>query len=61
MSEPNEESCDIRIWCPDCERSDYATSGDKYLCTTCGKAMESPHSVHHEIFPHVAGDKDGLH
>lgn len=55
------ESCDIRVWCKECQRNEYTTSGDKYLCNSCGKILELNHEVHHEVFPHVVGDKDKLH
>ena len=55
------ERCDIRVWCEECRRSEYTTSGEKYLCSSCGKILDLTHEVHHEIFPHVVGDKDGLH
>lgn len=59
MSEPEqEERCDIKIWCPECQRSEYTTSGDKYLCAGCGKIMDLKHEVHHEIFPHLNGIDD---
>jgi hypothetical protein len=60
MGEEPGNKCEVRIWCPDCERSEYTTKGEKYLCVACGKVMESNHEVHHEIFPHVSGDKDHL-
>lgn len=56
-----EESCDIKIWCKDCEKSDYTAIGDKYVCTSCGKSLHLDHEVHHEIFPHVVGDYDKLY
>ena len=52
--------CDIKVWCQSCERSEYTSEGDKYLCTTCGKIMGLDHEVRHEPFPHVSGDKDTL-
>jgi len=52
--------CDIRVWCGDCERTEYTTSGDRYLCASCGKILNLGHEVHHEIFPHVSGDGDHL-
>ena len=60
MSE-NKESCDIRIWCKECERSDYTTVEDKYLCASCGKIIHLDHEVKHEVFPHVSGDTDKLY
>lgn len=61
MTENNEERCDIKVWCQACQRSDYTTSGDKYLCSTCGKIMVLDHEMHHEHFPHLSGDKDTMH
>jgi hypothetical protein len=58
MTERSEESCDIRVWCEECKRSDYTTIGEKYLCASCGKILKLDHEMHHEIFPHVSGDKD---
>lgn len=58
--ERQEESCGIRVWCEECKRDDYTTIGDKYKCVSCGKIL-SGHEVHHEIFPHVTGDKDNLY
>ena len=59
MSE-RDKSCDIRIWCKECERSDYSILGDKYLCASCGKILTLDHEVSHEIFSHVSGDTDKL-
>lgn len=60
MVETPVENCDIKVWCGDCKRDQYTTSGDKYLCATCGKILNMGHEVHHEIFPHVVGDADHL-
>jgi Zn finger protein HypA/HybF involved in hydrogenase expression len=54
------ESCDIRVWCESCQRSEYKTEGEKYLCASCGKILSLDHEVHHEPFPHLSGDKDNL-
>ncbi|MBI2354457.1 MAG: hypothetical protein HYV06_05425 [Deltaproteobacteria bacterium] len=56
-----EESCDIRIWSEECQRSSFMTSGEKYLCAVCEKIPVLDHEVHHEIFPHVSGDADNLY
>lgn len=56
--EEKDQRCDTRIWCKECQRSEYTTSGDKYLCAACGKILELKHEVHHEIFPHVSGIDD---
>ena len=53
-----EESCDIRVWCEECKRSDYTTLEGKYQCASCGKLLHLDHEVHHEGFPHVTGDTD---
>lgn len=58
MAERSEESCDVRVWCEACKRSDYTSSGEKYLCTTCGKIIGLTHEVHHEIYPHVTNIDD---
>ena len=54
-------SCDIRVWSKECERSDYATVEDKYLCAVCGKIPDLDHEVRHDIFPHVSGDTDKMY
>jgi len=54
------EGCDIRVWCQSCQRSDYKTEGEKYLCASCGKVMGLNHEVRHEGFPHISGDDDNL-
>jgi len=61
MGDNEQKKCDSRIWCAACERSNYITLGDKYLCANCGKVMESDHEMHHEIFPHIVGDDDNLY
>ena len=53
-------SCDIRVWSAACERSEYKTEGDQYLCATCGNIVGLNHEVHHEMFPHICGDDDNL-
>lgn len=59
-SETVDGSCQIRVWCEACKRSDYASQAEKYLCNTCGKIMVLDHEVHHEPFPHLSGDKDNM-
>lgn len=54
------EGCDIRVWCEECKQSEYVTSGDKYLCSYCGKVMTLDHEVRHQVFPHVSGDYNNL-
>ena len=61
ITESNEESCDIRIWSGDCKQSVYMSSGDKYLCASCGKILNLNHEMRHEIFPHISGDADFLY
>ena len=56
--ESKEKECDIKIWCEECRQSNYTTSGEKYLCASCGKILNLDHEVHHEIFPHVCGVDD---
>lgn len=60
MSDPEkqEAGCDVKVWCKECQRSEYTYSGDKYLCATCGKPLNLDHEVRHEIFPHVSGIDD---
>jgi len=60
MSEQKETS-DINLWCEECQRSDYITTEDKYLCASCGKILNPDHEVHHEIFPHVSGDTEKMY
>ncbi len=55
-----EKGCDVKIWSEECMRDDFATSGEKYLCTSCGRIATLDHEVHHEIFPYVSGDYDKL-
>lgn len=52
--------CDVKIWSEECLRSDFATGGEKYLCTSCGKIASLDHEIRHEIFPYVSGDYDNL-
>ncbi len=56
-----EERCDIRIWSGECERSDYTTMSEKYLCSSCGTIPGLDHEMHHEIYPHIAGDEKNLY
>ena len=58
--EKDRHDCDIRVWCDSCRRDAYTSSGDKYLCATCGKVMVLHHEMHHEHFPHLSGDKDEM-
>ncbi len=55
------KSCDIKIWCKECERSEYTRLGDKYLCASCGKIINLDHEVNHDIYPHITGDTDKLY
>jgi len=55
-----EQSCDIRVWCEECQQSSYTTKEEKYLCAVCGKILKLDHEVRHEGFPHVSGDPDNL-
>jgi len=60
INESKEEGCDIRTWSGECQHSSYTSSGDKYVCVTCGKITDLDHEVRHEGFPHVSGDYDNL-
>ncbi|MDZ4184550.1 MAG: hypothetical protein U1D97_06180 [Desulfuromonadales bacterium] len=60
MTEPKEASAS-KLWCEECQGSDYVTKEDKYLCASCGKVLNADREVHHEIFPHVSGDTDKMH
>jgi hypothetical protein len=53
-----EESCDIRIWCEECQLCDYTSVGDKYFCTSCGKLLQLDLKVHQANFNVVTDDKD---
>ena len=61
IKEQGDRSCDVKAWCSSCQRSDYQSQGDKYLCTSCGKIMKLDHEIHHEHFPHISGDESTLH
>ncbi|MBJ6723273.1 hypothetical protein [Geomesophilobacter sediminis] len=65
MKEPlektSEKTCDTRIWSPDCERGDFKTLDEKFLCVSCGTIPDLNHEVHHEMFPHISGDHSMLH
>jgi hypothetical protein len=54
----DQATCQIKVWCASCQRSDYTASGDKYLCSACGEIMDLQHEVHHEHFPHVTNTED---
>jgi hypothetical protein len=56
-----EDKCDIRVWADSCQRSEFNTKSDQYLCATCGTIKELDHEMHHEHFPHLSGDKDNLY
>lgn len=60
MSEKKEASA-IKLWCNECQRGDYITKEDKYLCASCGKILNLGHEIRHEIFPHVSGDTDTMY
>ena len=55
-----EERCDSRIWSGSCRHEGYGSSGEKYLCVSCGKIPHLDHEVRHEGFPHLKGDADNL-
>ena len=61
LTASTEERCDSKIWSGDCQQSNYTTSGEKYLCASCGVISNLDHEVHHEIFPHVCGDDKNLY
>ena len=54
------EECDVRIWSAECQRDEFATEGEKYMCVSFGKIAGLNHEVHHEVFPHISGDDDNL-
>ena len=55
-----QERCDIRVWSGECRQEEYATDGEKYLCTTCGTIKSLDHEMRHEVFPYISGDTDNL-
>lgn len=61
IREGPQERCDSKVWSGECRHDDYTTSGDHYLCVTCGRIRDLDHEVKHEIFPHISGDKDNLY
>jgi hypothetical protein len=54
----NEKSCDIRIWCEECQRCDYTVDGDTYRCASCGKLLHLDQTVHQANFTVVTDDTD---
>ena len=54
------ERCDSRIWSGACERDDYATLSEKYLCQSCGTIAGLSHEMHGEGYPHIVGDEGDL-
>ena len=57
----SEDRCDIRVWADSCQREEYGSRSDKYLCASCGTIKLLDHEMHHEHFPHLSGDKDTLY
>jgi len=57
----DEDRCDIKVWADSCQRSEYTSKSDKYLCASCGTIRELDHEMHHEHFPHLSGDKDSMY
>ncbi|HLO24990.1 MAG TPA: hypothetical protein VK187_02675 [Geobacteraceae bacterium] len=53
-----EKSCDIRIWCEECQRCDYTIDGEKYICVSCGKPLKVDRKVHQANFTIITDDKD---
>jgi hypothetical protein len=53
-----ENSCDIRIWCEECQLCDYTTVGDKYFCASCGKLLHLDREVHQAKFTIIDDDKE---
>ena len=51
------EGCDVKVWCKECEKSDYTTSGEKYLCNICGTDLKLDHGMYRG---HLVGDYDNL-
>lgn len=53
-----DKTCDIRIWCEECQLCDYTTVGDKYYCAFCGKPLHLDPAMHQANFTIVTDDKD---
>ena len=53
-----DKTCDLRIWCEECQRCDYITKGDKYYCASCGKLLLPDPNMHIANFTIVTDDKD---
>jgi hypothetical protein len=53
-----ENSCDMRIWCEECQRCDYTTVGKHYFCASCGKLLQPDPKMEHANFTIVSSDED---
>jgi hypothetical protein len=53
-----DKTCDIRIWCEECQRCDYTTEGDKYHCASCGKLLHPDPDMHQANFTIATDEKD---
>ena len=53
-----EKSCDIRIWCEECQLCDYTTDGDSYVCASCGKNLQIDRDVHQANFSVITDDQE---
>ena len=60
MATALEDRCDVRIWSGDCLKTDAHTSGEKYLCKSCGKIDDTDHKVSHEYYSNISGDYKNL-
>jgi hypothetical protein len=57
----SEDRCDVRVWADSCQRSEFSSRSDKYLCASCGTIPVLDREMHHEHFPHLSGDKDSMY
>ena len=53
-----EQLCDIRIWCEECQRCDYTVVEDKYHCASCGKLLHLDRTVQQANLTITTDDKD---
>ena len=52
--------CDIKVWSPDCRKSDFTDPSEKYLCSSCKTIPNLDHEIRHDQFPYICGDDDRL-
>jgi hypothetical protein len=54
------KECASKVWSAACERSNYATQSEKYLCVSCGTIPGLDHEVRHDTYSYISGDDDNL-